>query len=254
MYGDPCGLAVSTDGGQHWTRLPDLTVKTACRTRLAVFQNQVLVLKSDQTGIFSVDTNDAVVAHEFPGFKVRDWVYNYLASDGAGYLYTVTDDGRVVRSSDLQNWQTMVSTDLPLMTVAFWPEKNWLIVADRGVNAKIWKLDLSVSVPYVLSQAPTVSMTVVGSSLKLDWADVTLDVAGQATPVRGYRVYRSSLPYFTSEAANWVAAPTLSEFSDTIGGPDNNRFYRIRTEDAAGQLSVNSGRVGVFSFALQPGQ
>ena len=45
-----------------------------------------------------------------------------------------TDDGRVVRSADLTTWETLVTTDLEFITISFWPEKNWIIVADRGAG------------------------------------------------------------------------------------------------------------------------
>jgi hypothetical protein len=245
VYGDACGLAESTDGGANWSRLSDLSLKMACRTRLAVFGNKLLALKFDQSGLFTLDTGGAVTAYTFPGFHVRDWTYNYLAADNAGYLYTVTDDGRIVRTDDFINWQTVVSTDLPLITVGYWPAKNWLVAADRGSSANVWKVDLSATSALTLSQAPSLAITPTTTGVKLDWPDVTHDVADQVIPVRGYRVYISTAPYFTADATSRIDSPTASEFTDAIGGPNSNYFYLVRTEDADGSLSTNSNGVGV---------
>ena len=235
VYGDPCGLAESSDGGSRWSRVPVLNLEMACRPRLTVFGNKLLALKLDQSGLFVLGTDGAVTTYNFPDFKVRDWAYNYLAADNAGLLYTVTDDGRIVRTDDFSNWETVVSTDLPLITIAFWPDKDWLIVSDRGSDAKVWKVDLAASNAMILAQAPSVASARVDQNVELDWPDVTLDATGQVIPVGGYRVYRSTDPYFTSDASGRIDSPTASEFTDAIGDPNSNDYYLVRTEDATGQ-------------------
>jgi hypothetical protein len=137
----PCGLAESSDGGETWTRL--LVHQTDCGARLMVLGDRLLALKSDRSGFVAVDASGSATAYDFPGFRVPDRAYDYLTHDNRGYRYTITDDGRVVRSSDLITWETLASTDLAFITISYWPAKKWIIVADRGASARLWRIDLS---------------------------------------------------------------------------------------------------------------
>ena len=141
VYPTPCGLAESSDGGATWQRLavPD----TACRVRLAVFQDRLLALTLDQRSLIAVDGAGHIQTYSLPDFRIPDLVFNYLASDRAGNLYTITDDGRVVRSLDFVSWETVAVTDRALVTIAYWPARNWIVVADRGADARLWKIDLN---------------------------------------------------------------------------------------------------------------
>ena len=248
VYPEPCGLAESSDGGANWTRF--LVNQTSCRTRLAVFNNKLLALKLDRSGVFAIDTPDNISTYDFPGFQIADWAYNYLAADASGYLCTLTDDGRVVRTSDFTTWETLASTDLALASIAYWPNKNRIIFSDHWSDGKLWKIDLATASGITLPQAPQVTITRSGENVELDWADIT----------NGYRVYRSTDPYFASYTSNKIANPAASALTDNniggadvIGNVDNNYFYLARSEDAAGSLSLDSNRVGEFDFAIVPG-
>ena len=116
---------------------------TACRVRLAVFQDRLLALTLDQRGLTTVDGAGHVQIYPLPNFRIPDYAFNYLATDRAGYLYAITDDGRVVRSRDLVAWETLAVTDRALVTIAYWPARNWIVVADRGADARLWKIDLN---------------------------------------------------------------------------------------------------------------
>jgi hypothetical protein len=154
MNPTPCGLAESSDDGATWQRLavPD----TACRVRLAVFQDRLLALTLDQRGLIVVDSAGHIQTYLRPDFRMPDLAFQYLASDRAGYLYTITDDGRAVRSRDLIAWETVAVTDRILVTIAYWPAKNWIVVADRGADARLWKIDLTASGRLYLSLVPNV--------------------------------------------------------------------------------------------------
>lgn len=136
----PCGLAVSEDSGQNWERLPGLS--TMCRPRLAVFQDQLLVLRDDQTALYTVDAAGTAVTHTLP-FQTTNWAYNYAATATVSNLYVVTDDGRILRTANLDAWETVATTSLDLITIAYWPAKNWLVVSDRGSSARLWYLSLT---------------------------------------------------------------------------------------------------------------
>jgi hypothetical protein len=256
VYPTPCGLAVSSDGGSTWARLaaPD----TQCRSRLIVFADKLLALNLAQTGFVAVDTSGNIATFSFAGFVVTDWAYNYAAVDSASpqRLYVVTVDGRIMRTTDLSTWQTMAATDLELITLGYWPDKNWLIAADRGSAAKLWRMDLDEATPITPLPAPAAPSAAIGGEtqdeLQLDWSDVPSSA--------GYRVYRSTDPTFTASAAHQIATPTVSNLrDDNIGGANvvgdvtKNYFYAIRAVDAAGNLSTWSQRIGEFDFSLTPG-
>ncbi len=139
VYTEPCGLAVSQDAGYTWTRLAG--IQTMCRPRLFVFRGNLLALRDDRAALFAIDAAGTAVTHTFPGFQVADWAYNTMAKDG-NYLYTITDDGRVVRTANFIQWETVADSDLSLITIAYWPEKNWLVLSDRGRDGRLWKLEL----------------------------------------------------------------------------------------------------------------
>ncbi len=138
---EPCGLAVSEDGGQTWDRLTGLS--TMCRPRLAEFQDKLLALRDDRAALFAIDAAGTAVTHTLPGFHINDWSYNYWATDSSGALHVVSDDGRIMTTRDLITWNTAVTTTLDLITLAYWPAQNWLVVGDRGSNARLWRLELN---------------------------------------------------------------------------------------------------------------
>lgn len=258
-YPTPCGLASSSDGGLTWTRpaAPD----TQCRSRLIVFAGKLLALNLPQAGFVAVDTAGNISTIAFSNFVVTDWAYNYAAVDGAVRLYVVTLDGRIMRTADLSGWQTLASTDLELITLGYWPDRNWLIAANRGSAAGVWKLDLTTATPLTLIQAPAwLSAAIDNDAVVLDWPDVTLDEANNPATPGAYRTYRHTDPYFTPSAANRISITADSELIDNniggtnvIGDVTTNYFYVVRTEDAAGSLSTWSPRVGEFDFALTAG-
>jgi hypothetical protein len=155
--GEPCGLAESQDGGATWSRFLDH--QACCRPRLVAFQSRLLALRADRSGLIAMESPTRTTPLAFPGFQVSAAAYNYAAIDRRGSLYTITADGRVLRSADLRTWETLVTTDLDLITIAFWPERNWLVVADRGAGARLWRIDLSGKrfhhVPEAADRAPT---------------------------------------------------------------------------------------------------
>lgn len=136
----PCGLAESEDGGQTWNRLTGLS--TMCRPRLAEFQDKLLALRDDRAAFFAIDAAGTAVTHTLPSFQINDWSYNYWATDSRGAFYVVTDDGRIMSTHDLITWDTAVTTTLDLITLAYWPDQNWLVASDRGSNARLWRLEL----------------------------------------------------------------------------------------------------------------
>lgn len=262
VYTRPCGLARSADGGQTWIRLAELVEKTACRPRLIIFNDQLLALALGQDGLYAVSADGSVTEYPFSGFTVTDWAYNYAVQDAAGRLYVVAPHGRVLRTEDLIHWETLVATDRVWVTVGYWPAHDWLILADRGPNARVWKLDLATAAAVTLPPAPRVTIQVQGDSLRLDWAPAEA-AAGAPQEVIGYRVYRSTQPYFDyiSYTDLLIAAPTDPGLTDdniggadVVGDPEFNYFYLVRAVAADGVLSLPSNHVGKFEFPLVTGE
>jgi hypothetical protein len=84
---------------------------------------------------------------------------------------------------------------------------------------------------------------------ELSWVPVS-----QATK---YQVFRSSVPYFQPgdlTSTLLLPEPTASPYSD--GGvltQVNAYFYLLKTVNAVPEDSLNSNRVGKFTYQLEPG-
>ena len=244
VYMEPCGIAQSDDDGATWIRLAAFSDQIACRPRLFVYANRLLTLSFDRTELLALNRFGVVTRYTFPDFGVKDWAYNYLAGDSSGRLYTITEDGRVLRTSNLITWETIVSGDHAFISVAYWPERDWIVLADRGRDyANVWKIEVGVSA-LTLPATPHLSAAGDGEAIKLTW-DAVADAVN-------YRIYRSTSPYFTSHLSNLWGESTQPAIQIPITA-DENHFYLVRSEDASGNLSLQSNRTGVFQFALVPG-
>ncbi len=243
VYGEACGIAESVDDGATWTRLALLDHQTACRTRLVVFDDKLIIPKFDRTGIFTIDNVGSITEHGFPDFSIKSWSYNYTAQDGT-YLYTISEEGRVLRSDDLETWDTLISSNRPFIAIVYWPDKDWLVLADSGrENAGLWKIDLEAT-PDAITLPPTPNLTIgqVGGTTELSWDDST----GQ------YQVYRSDYPYNTPYLVDHVASPTVATYDD--GDLCDVCFYRVRAQTTENNLSLLSNTVGRFEFSLATGE
>ena len=97
--------------------------------------------------------------------------------------------------------------------------------------------------------APTgVTATGSSSSVALAWTASTDNVG-----VTRYNVHRSTTAGFTPSAANRIAQPTGTSYTDGGLSP-GTYYYRVIAEDAAGNLSAPSAQVaGIVSAAPPPG-
>ncbi len=91
-----------------------------------------------------VSADGRVTRTKFRDFRAANWAYNYICAGYGGWYYLLASGGRIYNSRDLETWTLVAETGLSLLTVAFWQTKNWLIVADRGANAGLWRLDLAL--------------------------------------------------------------------------------------------------------------
>ena len=252
-----CGLAQSSDGGKSWTRLTDVnTNTTACRQRLHVFDNQLLALTSAGTGLRALQPDGTILTYAFPGFEAADFAYHVMADDGT-WLYVLGDNGRILRTTDLTNWQTLESTDREFITIGYWPLHDKVVVADRGSDARLWQFDAASAVPNPPpAHTPVVAIGLDGDAVQLNWD-------ASASPGDQYRVYRGSDLDFdrASHTSNLIATTATADLldnnlngADVVGDVDVNYYYLVRTEDAGGILSTKSNKVGVFDFAIVAGE
>lgn len=131
---DGCQLAVRR-AGQAWRRAAGYVV---CRSRLAVDVGgtRVLAVAAGGRGLFEPFSGRTL---PLP-FQVEPWAYNWLAVTPDAY-YVPTADGRVMGSHDLRSWFE-VAAGQPLLTVAYWPARNALVVATRGRSAAVMLIEL----------------------------------------------------------------------------------------------------------------
>ncbi|HSH05240.1 MAG TPA: hypothetical protein VLL52_22180 [Anaerolineae bacterium] len=207
-----CGLAVSDDNGLTWTRITDgLEPPLTCRTRLFIHNNHLLTLNNAQDELVAVNTDGVITTYPLP-FQIDSWVYNYLATDNANRLYTVTDDGRIMRTTDFTNptaWQPIAATNDTFVTLTYWPHTDQIIVASRGTNSNIWALDPAT--PNLnLPTAPTMTITLNNNEINLQWAS--------SPTISQYHLYHSTTPY------NPRVRPTLNSISG-----ETQYFYQFQT-------------------------
>ena len=130
-------LLYTSADGQAWE-----TVNGVSPERLQRFVkhgNLLIGQLSSQKGLVvigaagNVDTVNLTFSFRYPSL-------NCIASDGE-YLYCVDVSGYIWRSNDLEAWERY--SQVPgAISVGYWPSQNCLIVSDKGIQAKLWKIDL----------------------------------------------------------------------------------------------------------------
>jgi len=270
VYGEPCGLARSQDDGATWQRLPEFSGYTHCRTRLFTYENQLLILGSARDGILALQPDGSVDTHLFPDFLAQDWIYNPFAVDARDRLYIVTEDNRILRTSDLENWETLVASDRDFITLSYWPDVNRIVVGDRGVSGRLWLLNPDI--PAIQSPpAPDATISLDGDDVVIQWSarqtqlsqHLYLSIMWQsasrastrAQSALSYRIYHDDTPDFT---------PPIQYFYDVTGDAfwvdedvatqAGGLFYQVRSKNKAGDISGPSQTLGKFSFELTPGE
>ena len=244
-YGEPCGLAESEDGGYTWQRLDEFTGYTHCRSRLFLYDDQLLIIGSARDGILALHPDGSVSTHIFPDFKTQSYAYNPFAVDGQGRLYLVTEDNRIVRTSDLDHWTTLVASDRDFITLNYWPDIDRIVVGDRGGMGRVWLLNPNLG-RVKQPPAPSPSIALNGYDVVIQWPmQIGLD----------FRVYRDDAPDFTPPIAYFYTVIDDTAWIDPEGGKKpGGLFYEVRSQNAMGDISAPSRTLGKFTFALTPGQ
>lgn len=140
----PCKLAVNENGDKKWS---DVTQHSIDTVHLVEFQNKLLAVSSVRDQLYAV-SEDKVEKYMLPqGFRIRS-AFNVLAV-GDQYIYAIFTDWNgkyfVVRSHNLRDWELVTSTDRRLVSIAYWPERKWVVVSDAGIYGGVWKIDVGVN-------------------------------------------------------------------------------------------------------------
>ena len=77
--------------------------------------------------------------------------------------------------------------------------------------------------------------------------DLSWEASNDNVGVTGYEVYRSTTPGFTPSAANRIATPSGTSYSDPVGA--GAYYYLVKAADAAGNLSLASNEAAATSAA-----
>ncbi len=154
-------LAFSPNGGRNWA---DLIVADMQRIHLTELGETLVGVSFDRTAVYALSTpqttaGQTIIRYQLPdGYKIGSFYddapgyanYNLLTTADA-YLYTVLEGGdatktyTIVRSRDLQSWEAVASTPEPVISLAYWPARRWLIWGDNGRSATLWRLELAPS-------------------------------------------------------------------------------------------------------------
>ncbi len=242
-YGEPCGLAESSDDGANWARLSPFTGYTQCRSRLFIYNDQLLIIGSALDGVLALHTDGSVSTHIFPGFHAQAWAYNPFAIDAQNRLYITADHGRIMRTSDLITWETLAASDREFFTLAYWSDADRIVAGDRGAMGRLWLLDPDL--PAIQPPpAPNAVISLDGDDVIIQWPTQTQ---------LSYRIYRSNAPDFTPPVQFFYDATDVAIWEDAdVGAEGGATFYQVRSQNTAGDISGPSSLLGKFSFELTP--
>ncbi|MCA9950946.1 MAG: hypothetical protein KDE48_14945, partial [Anaerolineales bacterium] len=115
-----------------------------------------------------------------------------------------------------------------------------------------------------LTAPPEINFSVVISNsledVTLTWESITEDNNGSPITVDHYEIWRSSRPYFLPAGSNpnpyaiVSSAATSYVDEDALGTSSIQYYYQVRAIGAAGQLLVDSQRVGFIAMTLVSGE
>jgi hypothetical protein len=150
-------MSKSADGGSTWA-LVSGTSETLRRTRLVEFDEKLIGVHWDRNKLVIIDSNNNATTVNLPdGYLVGATYdepaytdYNLLTVTGSNlYLVTESQTSRgsnhyaLLRTSDLSSWERMTTTPTKIISLVFWPNKQWIVAATPGSTATLLKFDIS---------------------------------------------------------------------------------------------------------------
>jgi hypothetical protein len=141
---ESCTLVARPPGQTMWVEAaPGRQV--ACGHRLAGFGGRVIALDAGRAALHVLPPQGGPSLVDVP-FTVDTVAYNWAAVAG-GFLYVISEDGRILVTRDLVAWEAVVRSDLPFSAIQYWPNRNWLVLATYGRGGAVWKLQLCRTAP-----------------------------------------------------------------------------------------------------------
>ncbi len=139
-----CALVAQPDVGADWMPvLPDQ--RLACYHRLVSFGDALIALDATRHGLLVVTGEGDPFERELP-FTIGALSLNWAAVAG-DHLYSLSSDGQILVTRDLTVWETVAQADQEFVTIQYWPQRSWLVLATRGANGALWKLELCDAAP-----------------------------------------------------------------------------------------------------------
>ncbi len=139
-----CLLVAQPSVGTVWMPVfPDEEI--ACYQRLTPFGDALVTLERARSSLLIVPTEGEPLRRELP-FTVGLMTFHWAAV-AAGNLYALSDDGRILVTRDLAAWETVARADREFVTIQYWPQRDWLVLAGRGTDGALWKLGLCDAAP-----------------------------------------------------------------------------------------------------------
>lgn len=206
--GDPLKMAQSTDWGDTWVDV--IGTPSLYRARMTMFKGKLLTLGINRDSIYALDNVGFVQQIQLPFVVGQYCAYNLMAVANDGYLYTVTNNGRMYRTPDLATWTLCGGTGSPLISVAYWPGRNWLVFGGQGSAAKLWKIEMPANNP-----PPQI-----GRNPSMLTATCT---QGENAPSQRFKIWNNgggTLSYTIAETIGWLsctpASGTCKDELDTV--------------------------------------
>jgi hypothetical protein len=147
-YRGPCELVADpppSAGASTWPKvIPGQRV--ACHHALVAFGDYLFALDATRDVLHVLPaTSGPAFMVDLP-FTIGAQTFNW-ATTVDGYLFTVSDDGRIWRSQGGAAWETVASGNREFISIGYWPHRSWLIFASRGADGAVWKLRLCGAEP-----------------------------------------------------------------------------------------------------------
>lgn len=135
-----CTLVAAPETGTVWTPVAPAD-SLACIHRLVRFGRRLLALDVTRRAVLVVDAGGALQRHALP-FTVGPYTLHW-ATEAAGRLFAVADDGGILRTADLVDWTPVAAGDGRAYTgISYWPYRRWLVLGERGGGGGPWRLRL----------------------------------------------------------------------------------------------------------------
>jgi len=136
----PYDMKKSSDYGQTWSVVPD--VNPYVLWRMCVFQNKLLAGANVAGKLYIIDENNNSSTITMPG--ALNYSFNVFANVEDRYLITYFTDGSVYATPDLSDWiQLIPPSGKKFLSIAYWENKQSIVLAERDSIGKIWKVDIS---------------------------------------------------------------------------------------------------------------